>query len=328
MLIQGWATSRWNDWITKRIPRAKELSLHQRQLFIFPSRSGLALLGLLLVLLLVAINYENNLVFGLVFLLATVIVITVHLTFANLYRITISGMHNTPVFAGETGAVALRLTAHSHPRYDISFASSDAQGLVPHVEPAGSAKVAMAVKPCKRGLFALGRLRVESDYPFGLVRCWSWVDVCQPLWVYPRPVTPPLAEHSDVVSMTKRRLSPSRLGDDLYGFSSYRPGDPIKHIHWPSVARGADPQVTVLANDSGDNPLAINFDDYPGVDLEMRLSWLCARVIAASRENLSYSLILPSGSIGPNSGTDHREAALMMLAQFEWLPESRGGDDE
>ena len=109
MLIHDWATSRWNQWITRRIPRAAEITLNQRKLFIFPTHSGIALLALLLVLLLIAINYENNLVYALVFLLATVLVITIHITFANLHSMTISGGRNTPVFAGETGAVALKL---------------------------------------------------------------------------------------------------------------------------------------------------------------------------------------------------------------------------
>ena len=326
MLIHDWATSRWNQWITRRIPRAAEITLNQRKLFIFPTRSGIALLALLLVLLLIAINYENNLVYALVFLLATVLVITIHITFANLHSMTISGGRNTPVFAGETGAVALKLMARQRTRYDISFIHGDRTNLQPEVQPNKSASLDLTVRPCDRGLFSLGRLRVESAYPFGLVRCWSWIDVSQPLWVYPKPLQPPtLAGHE--ASGNDQKTSPSQMGDDLYAFNSYRPGDPIKHIHWPSVARGNEPQVTVMAKRSGDGTLIIDFDDYPGVDLETRLSWLCARVLAASSENRSYSLVLPSATLGPNSGEQHRDKALSMLAQFDQPSESVENDE-
>ena len=191
MTIHNWANSRWNQWITRRIPRAQQITLHQRQLFIFPSRSGLALLVLLLVQLLIAINYQNNLVYALVFLLATVWVITIHLTFANLYLITITGIQNTPIFLGESGAVQLKVTSRSHRRYDVHFKHGDTQALLQQIDPQDSAAVSITVTPTKRGLFTLGRLRVETEYPFGLLRCWSRIDVSKPLWVYPRPLTPP-----------------------------------------------------------------------------------------------------------------------------------------
>jgi len=327
MFIRDWATARWNQWITKRIPRAAEVSLNQQKLFIFPTHSGFALLGLILVLLLIAINYENNLVYALVFLLATVLVITVHVTFANLHSLTISGGRNTPVFAGNAGAVAIKLWARSRTRYDISFINGDYRHLQAEIRPNELGALDINVKPYERGLFSLARLRVESDYPFGLVRCWSWVDISQPLWVYPKPLQPPPLARQDA-SGNDLQTSPAQMGDDLYAFNAYRPGDPIKHIHWPSVARGAEPQVTVMADQLSDSSFTIDFDDYPGVDLETRLSWLCARVLSASDDNRHYSLVLPSGTLSSNSGDRHRDEALMMLAQFDQPSEWLGSDEK
>ena len=317
MAIRNWARSRWNFWITKRIPSADAITLYQRQLFVFPTSSGLSLLGLLLILLLIAINYENNLVYGLVFLLATILVITVHLTFANLYRITIKGMRNTSVFAGHAGAIEFEVTARNHRRYEICLITCDDQNLLPIVEPREPSSAMIAVTPEQRGLFALGRLKVATEYPFGLVRCWTWIDVSQALWVYPRPVNPPFFPRSALSTQSGTPLSPSQFGEDLHSFKPYRPGDAVKNIQWSSVARGAEPQVIVMADESSSKAITISFNDYPGVDLETRLSWLCARVLAASRDNLSYSLVLPSANIGPSSGERHRDEALMMLAQFD-----------
>lgn len=317
MTLQNWANSRWNQWITRRIPRAQQITLRQRQLFIFPSRSGLALLVLLLVQLLIAINYENNLVYALVFLLATVLVITIHLTFANLYLITITGTQNTPIFLGESGAVQLKVTTRSHRRYDVHFKNGDTQALLQQIDPQDSAAVSITVTPTKRGLFTLGRLRVETEYPFGLLRCWSWIDVSKPLWVYPRPLTPPEISQSVDSAFDHSSIVSSQSGDDLYSFRPYRSGDPIKNIHWPSVARGGEPQITVMASNTGGGSPTLDFDDYPEVDVETRLSWLCTRVLAASRDNLTYGLKLPSMSLAPSSGAHHRDEALMMLAKFE-----------
>ena len=62
-------------------------------------------------MLLIAINYQNNLVYGLVFLFGTILVVTVHLTFANLYGLSVSGLANTPIFLGQEGQIRLHLAA-------------------------------------------------------------------------------------------------------------------------------------------------------------------------------------------------------------------------
>ena len=283
--------------------------------------------ALLLVLLLIAINYENNLVYALVFLLATVLVITVHVTFANLYNMTISGGRNTPVFAGETGAVAIKLSSRSRTRFDISFINGERAQLQAEVLPNAPGALDITVRPSERGLFSLGRLRVESDYPL------AWSDAGHGSMSVSRcgstskPLQPPTLARQEA-SGSGLQTSPSQMGDDLYAFNAYRPGDPIKRIHWPSVARGAEPQVTVMADQSSDSSFTINFDDYPGIDLETRLSWLCARVLSASRDKQRYSLVLPSATLSPNSGDRHRDAALMMLAQFDRPSELVYSDEE
>ena len=83
-----------------------------------------------------------------------------------------------------------------------------------------------------------------------------------------------------------------------------------------------------MADQSSDSSFTIDFDDYPGIDLETRLSWLCARVLSASRDKQRYSLVLPSATLSPNSGDRHRDEALMMLAQFNRPSESVDSDEK
>jgi hypothetical protein len=82
-----------------------------------------------------------------------------------------------------------------------------------------------------------------------------------------------------------------------------------------------------MADQFSHSSLTIAFDDYPGVDLETRLSWLCARVLSASDDNRRYSLVLPSATLSSKSGDRHRDEALMMLAQFD-LPSEQVDSDE
>ena len=47
-------------WLARRIPAGKEVTLDQRRIFIFPTRAGVLYVLLVVLLLLTAINYQNN----------------------------------------------------------------------------------------------------------------------------------------------------------------------------------------------------------------------------------------------------------------------------
>ena len=61
--LRQWQT----QWLSRRVPPARSIALTQRRLFIFPTRSGFLFLLSLMLMLLMAINYQSNLIYGLTF---------------------------------------------------------------------------------------------------------------------------------------------------------------------------------------------------------------------------------------------------------------------
>ena len=172
---------------------------------------------------------------------------------------------------------------------------------------------------------------IESRYPLGLVRCWSWIDVAQPTWVYPRPIQPTVttkyASSDEDDSSTPVFTNVDSFGDDLYSFRAYQQGDALKQIHWPSVARGDTPLVDLRAQNDSDANEIIDFNDYTNVDTETRLSWLCYRVVKAHTANRPFTLRLPGKEIACHVSDQKNSEALMALAQFPKIMCQRGTFD-
>ena len=99
--LQTRLQARFARWVNRRIPPAREVTLDQRRIFIFPSRVGLFFAVCLFVMLLTAINFQNNLAYGLTFLLATLFVIATLHTYANLSGLTIRALRAQPAFPGQ-----------------------------------------------------------------------------------------------------------------------------------------------------------------------------------------------------------------------------------
>lgn len=98
----------------------------------------------------------------------------------------------------------------------------------------------------RRGVYALNDLRLGSGAPFGLIRADRPLELDGEVIVHPAVyhATPPLAAGFDVVVGGKyrgHRQSPA--GALFAGIRPFQPGDPFKHVHWKSSARGQDLMV-------------------------------------------------------------------------------------
>ena len=85
---------------------------------------------------------------------------------------------------------------------------------------------------CRRGVYESGRATLESGFPFGVVRTRKRFTVASSLVVYPKTY--------DVTTRISAGgggwRAPSAFGD-ISTVRDYHVGDPLRHIHWRSVAR-------------------------------------------------------------------------------------------
>jgi uncharacterized protein (DUF58 family) len=288
--------------------------LSQRNVFIFPSRAGLVFLILLLLLLLTAINYENNLVFGLTFLLGGLFVIAILHTYANLAGLTLRGSAVRAIFAGEQAGfnVVLRdLAGRGHDGLELRLPTSDfcTARVTADREDAKTLYVAAA----HRGLLRPGRLLLETRFPLGLVRAWSWIDIDLRCIVYPRP-----AAHGDIPLERGRgdhgHATSESGAEDFSGFRDYRPGDPLRHVAWKTLAKGQPLQTREYVA-YADRSLWLDWEQTATAGgTEERLSLLSRWVLELHRLRAEYGLSLPGFRLEPASGDAQRERALTALA--------------
>src|SRR5690606_6106788 len=90
-----------------------------------------------------------------------------------------------------------------------------------------------------RGWLRPGRMRVESRFPLGLLRVWSWVDLNQAVLVYPRPLQGDLPLSGAAADTPQEGLQARGPGvDDYQGLRAYQPGDSRRRLHWKAYSRG------------------------------------------------------------------------------------------
>jgi len=96
--------------------------------------------------------------------------------------------------------------------------------------------VHLFAKSKQRGWLNPGRLLVETFYPLGLLRAWTWLDLDANAIIYPEPVF----HHqtfSDTGDDEEGELTQRSGSDDFHDMRNYQPGDSPRHILWRSYAR-------------------------------------------------------------------------------------------
>ena len=308
--------ARFDRWLNKRMPPADSVTLDQRSIFILPTRQGFYFALVIAAMVLAGINYQNSLVFALAFLLASLFMVGMLHTFRNLSGLTLMAGGARPAFAGDDAeftVILKRLGERTHESLLIGWdknllAQAD---LVDRLECRTRAFVAAP----SRGRLNPGRLLIETRFPLGLFRAWSWIDLNQTALVYPRPVAGGEVPGSLTTSQEEGELILKDGAEDFYGLREYQPGDSIRHIAWRAYARSENLMTKQYAA-YADRRIWLDWEHFPGLGAEARLSRLCHWVLHFSATGDEFGMRLPGLEIAPGRGDLHRDKVLKTLALF------------
>ena len=316
----SWWQQRYERWLKRRIPAARSVTLDQRRIFIFPSRVGLFFFAALAVMLIAAINYQNNMAFALVFFLFSLFIVAILHTYSNLSGLCLEALRGFPTFAGEVAEFELQLRrTRERAYYAIELGWPGEPSARHSLLDTQIATVKLFHRSQRRGWLRPGRLTVQTVYPLGLLRAWTRIDLDIAALVYPRPIAGPRPGGGDDQAENGARAL-TKGSDDFYGFRNYRSGDNLRHVLWRAYAKGQPLQSKQFAETQVQSHW-LSYDACEG-DREHRLGVLCYWVLEFERKGEVFGLQLPGASLAPDSGAEQRERALRMLALFQAMRES------
>ncbi|TMH61351.1 MAG: DUF58 domain-containing protein [Betaproteobacteria bacterium] len=315
-MTPSWAR-RWRQrlWRVDAADRGP-IVLRHRRIYILPTRRGLALIATLTIMLLTSMNYALSLGHALTFLVAGLVAAALLQTYRNLAGIAASPLAAGEAFAGGDLGFTLSLANPGAERRGIVVAARSGPSLRVDLPAGATRPVQLSVATTRRGRVALGRVTVSTDFPLGLWRGWAYIHFPLAGVAYPAPEAPPPPLPQGLEGFDLR-LSARAADTELAGLRDYHPGDALSRIAWKAVARGAGWYTKQFEGSGGGGALELNWAELPpGLDVEARLSRLCAWILGAERETRPFSLTLPGTELVSGSGAGQRRAALTALALF------------
>ncbi|MCX9156059.1 DUF58 domain-containing protein [Niveibacterium sp. 24ML] len=307
--------ARAQRWMLRgRSAEALPVTLGQRRIYVLPTAAGLSFGAMLLAMLIASLNYNLALGFAMTFVLAGVGHLAMVRAHRNLLGISLTSGRCENAYAGDARTALLGLSdTKNRPRFALAIGALDGPAIELSIAAQSETSVTITLPERKRGAHPVGRLRLETCYPLGLVVAWSYLEPDLLGLVYPAPEVDPPApalSEGDGEGLSMK----SGEGSSFDSLRPYRAGDPPRRIAWRQLARGG-PMATKHFESEVGGERWLDWDACPStMGTEARLSRLCAWALQAEQSGLDWGLRLPRKTLGPARGPAHLNDALRALA--------------
>jgi len=308
--------ARWRSWLDRRIPNTREQVLSHKSIFIFLSSTGLMFSALLVLMLVTAVNYKNNLIYGFTFWFFSLMLVVLNYTYRNLADLKISSTGMKTCFVGDEIQVDFSLVSENKIHKSLFFGWPDfGLNFVPVVDSEAKSLKVLYV-PAERGWLSPERIRLESTYPFGIFKTWSWLSLKVEVLVYPKPIFSDIRfslgdsgddEIDGHVSVKK--------GEDFAGVRPYQQGDEFKHISWKQSAKGKGLQTKEYEQQEFAT-YWLSDDCLPRASLEDRISYMTGWLIQARENNLFYGMRFGGVEFEPDNSDAQFKKCMKFLALY------------
>lgn len=307
----------FEHWFEVHNPPSRDaIVLHNRRLYILPTRFGYLFAVLLLFLFLAAINYQNSMAFMLTFMLTALGIVSLWQTHKNLLGLRVRLLTPRPVFCGEYCVLKFELShANQSRRFAIGIQYGELPPVYVKLEPAGSSTAVLKLPSYRRGQFRPAGITVFTRYPTGLFHAWGWLRFDLPLLVYPRPLENARLQQSMIEQFAGQTSTSTIEGDDFAGLREHRVGESLRHVSWKAYAQGKG-LLTKTFQGHARPSLWIDWQLLTHGSPEDKLSFMTALVLEAGREEQKYGLRIPGTVIEQGYGKLHQHQCLQALALF------------
>lgn len=304
------AQAGWGVRLSRAFARRNQVfpdAVSMRKVFVLPRRHGFMVGFATLGVFAIALRIQNNMLLLLAVALFILFLLSLVWAGRNLAGISVALQPGQRLIAGQTGEVNLVFRSVS-PRHVVIATTETGQhkldlGL-------GVAHLAIPLNLDDRGRQAIPPLLIESDFPFGLARCWAWISPGDIL-VAPKPL-----EGFDRFCETSGRLSGDTANEEESGADSLAEwinGTPQTRVHWKRFA--ATGRLLIKTGDgAGGDRLMIDYARMRHLGHETALSTMCGAVLAAMRQQKGFVLMLPDRQINSTSGLPEEALDALALA--------------
>jgi hypothetical protein len=292
--------------------------IRQSNIFILPNRFGLYAGFLVLASFAMGYKVQNNFILLAVIFLFLVFMLSLIASVRNLQGLEMEADVAPYYFAGQRQYIRL-VFRKKQPAFNLTLhAGGDTMALD---MSSGATSLLVPVGDFERGVHPISSIKIQTLFPFGIARAWSWVHPPGDLVVAPNPqeLAPARYPRSNpaMASASDKKRQQNNFADELGDLRDYQDSDPPARIDWKRYAATRETMVREHGLDTQGEVLLRQ----PATTLEEALSYLSGGLRVAERMGAPARMML-RGDDSQNAeyvvhDTPTREQAYYALARAQ-----------
>ncbi len=295
------------------------------QIYIIPTGHGLMFAFGILVMVLTAATYNNNLIYLLGFLLFAVLVVSMLMTHQNLKGARLIQVWAEDCEAGQDIPIRFRIANRGQNEVYALRVRARGQKIdlgrgpqVLQLKEADSQNASLIIPAKPRGVYTCPNLILESVYPLGLFRAWkSNPQTHLKIYVYPQARGSQKLESNLLPFEGQHGQNPRKdQSSDFREHQLIQPGESVRHVDWKVFAKKSQLLRKTFEEDLGEQYL-IDLSRIHQGNLEQKLSQVSLWITKLDQRGASYSLKVGEDLIPFAQGPRHRSRCLRALAEVE-----------
>lgn len=298
------------DRISKKFAQHNKVyptGITMRKVFVLPRRHGFMVGFSTLGVFAIAIRIQNNMLLLLAVALFILFLLSLVWAGRNMAGITLKVQPDQRLIAGQSQQVLITIKSDRPRHFVVARIGS-------HCERLDLSRlvtsVAMTVTIDQRGKMMMPPLMLESDFPFGLARCWAWISGGGIL-VAPKPLRANL--NSFPLSSQSGQSQEDEEASGADSLAEWVSGTPQTRIHWKRYAATGRLLIKTGDHAKGDQ-LYIDYSRFASLGHEAALSAICAIVLDADQAQTPFVMNLPSGEVKSITGQSGEALDALALA--------------
>jgi len=287
--------------------------IRQSHIFILPNRYGLYAGFLVLASFAMGYKVQNNFILLGVIFLFLVFMLSLIASVRNIQGLEIEAQIEPYYFADKPQFIRLRFKK-SQPAFNLTLVGP--LGDMPLDMETAATSLLVPVGPFERGIYKVPPLKIETLFPFGIARAWSWLNPPGDIIVAPHPreqaVNAYPRGNPAMAQAAEQKRQQNNFADELGDLRDYQDSDPPARIDWKRYAATRETMVREHGVDA-QGELVLR---QPQGEFEDSLSYLSGGLAVAERIGAPARMTL--------QGTDYqiydkpaREQAFNALARAQ-----------
>lgn len=317
--------SRLAIFLLKKKHHTKHLVLKHNTIYIFPSKMGLGFLFVTMLNFILGINYQNNLILVMAYLMAVVMIFALLRAYNNAQGLEVNYQKLAVSYSPASPILHLALKSTSSSQafsliYDkLAITTIDEITTEPAI-------VQLPLPISQRGEYATTRLKLLSRYPFGLVSVWSYMQLSETFYVYPKQEKPLYSGRSSSHASSSQSGTHSQANgiEEFDSLKVHQAGMNINRVSWKHYAKTQQLMIKEFINFNEQSPL-YDFNQLQG-NTESRLSQLSFFITQAKEQKSVFSLSLGDTHFAAPEDTQgmeqHYTICLQAISRFKQNTES------